>query len=188
MMRAGMLVQFVSHGIGESCEQIAMGLATTASDTLGKRILLIDGSIDGMGCGVRLPDNVSLADQVRTTADIGESLIKLRGREHYVARLRSLHDHRTAFSVMSEISRLLDKLRATFDMTILAAPPASVDPLFSLMAPQVDGTILVVAAERTRRSHVTKLNNRVVRSGGKVIGSILSQRRAHVPNWLDSMI
>jgi succinoglycan biosynthesis transport protein ExoP len=189
MMRTGMLVQFVSHAPGESCDEIAMDLATAASETLGKRILVIDGSIDGLACGLRLPEQTaSLTDRVHSLDDAGEGIIKLRGRAHYIARLRGAHDHKNAFAAMDEIARLLDKLRAMFDMTILLAPPASVDPLFSLMAPHVDGSILVVAAERTRRSAAIHLSDRVARAGGRVIGSILSQRRVHVPRWFNAFL
>ncbi len=50
-----------------------------------------------------------------------------------------------------------------------------------MLAPHLDATAVVVAAESTRASAARTLRDRLAEVGGNAIGVILNKRRFHVP-------
>jgi Mrp family chromosome partitioning ATPase len=56
--------------------------------------------------------------------------------------------------------------------------------LGTIMARHVDGNILVVEADYTRRAEAMRLREVLVRSGRPLIGAILNNRHNHLPLWL----
>jgi len=52
------------------------------------------------------------------------------------------------------------------------------------LASQVDGVLLVVACERTKWQVLETAQQRLVGSGGKVLGVILNRRKHYIPRFL----
>ena len=52
------------------------------------------------------------------------------------------------------------------------------------MASMVDGTVLVVEAEKTRWPVAVNVKERIKQSGGKVLGIAFNKRQYYIPGWL----
>ena len=78
-------------------------------------------------------------------------------------------------------SALIQALRPRFELVIIDSPP--LDRAFTgiVLAPHMDATVLVVAAESTRASAVRTLRDRLAEAGSNTAGVILNKRRFHVP-------
>jgi hypothetical protein len=78
----------------------------------------------------------------------------------------------------------IDLLRFEFDHTIIDCP--SLDESGDLLgvAPFVDGVILVVEANKTRREQPRQTEQVIAAAGGKLLGYILNKRSHEVPEWL----
>jgi protein-tyrosine kinase len=70
--------------------------------------------------------------------------------------------------------KLLDVLRTGFDFILLDTGPGLVLADVLLLAPLVDGFIVVADAARTSREDVSHLRTRLEGAGGKVIGGVLT--------------
>jgi len=78
----------------------------------------------------------------------------------------------------------IDLLRSEFDYTIIDCPSLVDSGDVLSIAPFVDGVILVVEANRTRRDQPHQAEQCIGAAGGKLLGYILNKRTDDVPRWL----
>lgn len=52
------------------------------------------------------------------------------------------------------------------------------------LAGKVDGVVLVVESERTRREVALQYKDRLEKSGAHILGVVLNKRRFHIPEWV----
>lgn len=75
-------------------------------------------------------------------------------------------------------------LRSEFAHTIIDCPALEEAGDLLSVAPFVDGVIVVVEANRTRREQPYQAEQSIVAAGGKLLGYILNKRAYEVPQWL----
>jgi hypothetical protein len=80
----------------------------------------------------------------------------------------------------------IDLLRSEFDYTIIDCPSMGQSGDLLSIAPFVDGIILVVEANRTRREQPRLAEQRIQAAGGKFLGYILNKRVYDLPRWLNA--
>jgi len=71
-----------------------------------------------------------------------------------------------------------------FDYIVIDGPPLSDAPESIALSTKVDGIILVMDAQRTRRKIALRAKRRIEEVGGKVLGIVLNRRTYYVPGWL----
>ena len=76
---------------------------------------------------------------------------------------------------------MLNRLRETFDLILIDAPPATDYADGLVLGSKVDGIVLVAAAEETRWQAMQDVSRRVELMGGQVLGMILNNQRYHIP-------
>lgn len=76
---------------------------------------------------------------------------------------------------------LLRDIRAVFDLVLIDSPALERAFTGVMLAPHVDSTVIVVAAETTRASAARILRDRLTEVGGTIAGVVLNKRRFHVP-------
>lgn len=75
-------------------------------------------------------------------------------------------------------------LRSEFEYTIIDCPSLEQSGDVLSIAPFVDGVILVVESNRTRRDQPRQAEQNIAAAGGKVLGYILNKRKYEIPQWL----
>jgi protein-tyrosine kinase len=173
----GMVVQFVSASSSLDSEQIALDMAWACASVLGRKILILN-------CTKSRRPALTVADSPVQPMTTGEGMVKVTGQEMYLADLRGWHTKTGALAATDEIDEHLDELRAFFDMVVMVAPAADTDPLGAVLAQHVDGNVIVLEAERTRRSAAIRLRQILSRSGRPIVGAVLNNRRNYIPRWL----
>ena len=81
----------------------------------------------------------------------------------------------------SEPAATWGRLRAAYDLILVDAPPATTSPQGLAVSRQVDGVVLVLAAEDTRWPVAERVKQSIERSGGRVHGLVFNKRRYHIP-------
>ena len=175
----GTVVQLMAACNGEGTSSLARDLCLIAVQEVGLRVLLLD--LD-----------MRQADWVRTTHPAPLSLVgsvATGPAELMVLRLGATRLHvgepKGDLAIpAASWSGILKLLRERFDLVVLDCPSLirSFDGV--LVAPHVDGSLLVVQAQSTRATQVRTLRDRLVEIGGKVLGSVLNKRRYHIPQAL----
>lgn len=82
----------------------------------------------------------------------------------------------------------IDLLRSEFDYSIIDCPAMNTSGDLLSIARFVDGVLLVVEANRTRRETPRQAEQRIAAAGGKVLGIILNKYRCEVPVWIDHLL
>lgn len=174
--RRGPLIAFTSASPGEGvshvvryfAEQLAAhtGGPTLVIDAVRLRTLQAADFINMPGRCLRTKvDNLWLLPHERA----------VRGNGHRPP-LEHTADSETAFDH-------LDALSMTFSHTLIDCPSISSSYDASLLAPEVDGVILVVEADRTRKHQILRARQTIQMANGKLIGMVLNKRRFVVPEW-----
>jgi hypothetical protein len=78
----------------------------------------------------------------------------------------------------------INLLRSEFDHTIIDCPSLRDSGDLLSVAPFVDGVILVVEANRTRREQLVQAEQSIAAAKGTFFGYILNKRTYEVPEWL----
>lgn len=78
----------------------------------------------------------------------------------------------------------LQTLRFVFDFILLDCPSLQASGDAALFAEAVNGVIVVVEAERTRKEQVRNTVQTIEMAKGNLLGCVLNKRQYPVPNWL----
>ena len=90
----------------------------------------------------------------------------------------------TSILGLPPVKAAIEQFRQRFDWVILDGPPITVYSDAALLAPLVDGVVLVVEAERTRWEVVSQARRTIEESGGRILGAVLNRQRYHIPQTL----
>jgi Mrp family chromosome partitioning ATPase len=82
----------------------------------------------------------------------------------------------------------IDLLRFEFDYSLIDCPSLGESGDLLSLAPFVDGVILIVEANRTRREQILQAERAIEAAQGKMLGHILNKRTNEVPGWIDRKI
>jgi len=116
--------------------------------------------------------------------DLEASISRVVGLELYQMSFPTMRGALDLAPVLRRIPEFMDRLRQTFDLVIIASPSAAEAPMGVLLAPYVDGNVLVLESGRTRGPVAAKLRDSLRASGGSVVGVVLTKCRRHAPRWL----
>lgn len=183
----GTIVQFVGASAGPGAAEVALDMAWAAVSVLGKKLLVLNCT---QSPWTRPLDHIATAleDGSVQPIPIHDDLVKISGREMYLADLRNWQGANGALTKIDEIRSHLDEFCRYFDMVVMVAPPADSDPLGAILASRVDGNILVIEAEQTRRSAAIRLRQILTRCGRPILGAVLYDRQNHIPRWFARML
>ncbi len=176
------VLQMIAARNGEGTSTLVRDLGLIAAQGMGLRVLLLDGEAAHRKSREQLCTQYQLPEAV--TAPVPDAL-------HYQSMMRFgstafyVGQARRALSLQVPVwsSTFLD-LRARFDVVIVDAPALERSFDGVEMAPYVDSTVIVVAAETTRATAVKNLRDRLREAGANITGSVLNNRRFHVPHKL----
>ena len=82
----------------------------------------------------------------------------------------------------------IELLRDEFDYSIIDCPALRDSGDLLSIAPFVDGVLLVIEANRTRREEPIQAEQSITAAGGKLLGFILNKRTDEMPTWLDRVL
>jgi Mrp family chromosome partitioning ATPase len=184
--RSGAIVQFVSSSIGGSSTEMAYSAAWIGATLLGKRILFIDAS-QGTGKAATLPSiqtTKRLYDVALGHAGVEEAIVRQANLGLFVATLQ--HERLGGDSILAaqQVKGLLNSLRSSFDMIMIAPPPALEQPLAAILTAFVDGSVLVMEAGRSHCGAEAQSVDLLTSGGSPILGAVLNHRRNYVPRWL----
>lgn len=172
----GRIIGFIASGRGEGTSTLAEAYATTLISYQRRNVLLlgVDGaSITTPGVLSTLAAGLPLDDCLRPFAGRGFT--------------GSLGGHDALWELLT-VTKLWQDLRSRFDDIVLDLPDSSSSRLGLQTAPQCDGVVIVIEAEKSRAPVVENLiaSLRAVRA--PLLGTVLNRRQFYLPkriyNWL----
>jgi capsular exopolysaccharide synthesis family protein len=160
---------------GEGKTMTATNLAVALAQT-GRRALIIDADLRRP----RVAGTLGLDPAVGlTTALVGKTDIEDAIQVHEKSGLHVLASgakppNPTEILQSKVTQDLIRRLRASYDMVIIDAPPLLPVADASVLSTLADGTIVVIRHARTTRDQVEEAVNRVKQVGGRVYGVVVN--------------
>ena len=185
----GKIIQFIGSREGEGVSTIVRQFAHTAIGTFGKRVLIIDAAhhnpsqhihykIDGKyGWKEALSQGVPLHNACFEAGTANLFLSPLSFKSAFTPQIHN----RTAVNIFSE-------LKSVYDLILIDSSPATTSPESLALARYSDGVILVLEAEKTRWQMAESVKDRIVKSGGNILGVVFNKRRHYIPEAIYKML
>jgi protein-tyrosine kinase len=185
-------VLIVGSRSNEGASTIARELAKATSLQLEKNVLLIDldrsrpehhiytHSKTGSGIVEQSPGT-----GVTTAQDSTEHpLHQVEESSLYVMPLfqRTMITPRTIESAKG--GAFWEPLKERFDLIIVDSPPVMLYPDGPAIVSKVDGVILVVEAEKTKWQVALSVKEKIIKSGGNIIGIVFNKRKYYIPQYI----
>jgi Mrp family chromosome partitioning ATPase len=83
-----------------------------------------------------------------------------------------------------EIKEFWEAAKERFDLVLIDSAPASASPDGVALSRFVDGVVLVLSADKTRKPVAESLKNQILQNGGNLLGMVFNNRRYHIPEFV----
>jgi protein-tyrosine kinase len=179
-------VLFVGSRSNEGTTTITRELAKAVSLRMEKTVLLIDFDRSRPEHHVygNIKPEANTGEVAKTGDIIDETLCQVEESSLYVMPLfqRTMVTPRTLESAKG--GGFWNTLKARFDLIIVDSPPAMMFPDGPSLVSHVDGVVLVVEAEKTRWQVALSAKERIIKSGGNILGTVFNKRKYYIPKYI----
>jgi Mrp family chromosome partitioning ATPase len=87
-------------------------------------------------------------------------------------------------SNQSRLAIYLDNLRRDYRYVVIDCPSLKESEHAVVLAPLVDGIVIVVEANRTQKDQLRYVERTLESAGGRILGHVLNKRTYVIPEWL----
>lgn len=180
---AGSVIAFTSSSPGEGVSHVVRSFAAELVRHTGKLAVIVDAQRLQQ---LRAKDYMQLA-QLCVDTNI-HNLWMLPYEEFDGSLADTNHVQLDAWQREPEFGlQRLQAFRSDFDYTLIDCPALEASYEAAMLAPIVDGVVLVVEADRTKRNQIRRAQQTIGMSNGKLLGLVLNRRQYLVPKWLYRM-
>lgn len=168
---------------GEGRSYVAAAMARVLSDLKFRVLLITTGDIErNDSTPINPTGSADRSLEVIGHADVEDPELT----EH--KNLHQLHLQNAAVATgldfAEHLTEVTKTMRDRYDLIVLDGPPLLRFPEMRVVVAAVDGTVLVIEAERTTGMAAARTLEAIDDAGGQVLGIVLNQCRYIIPNWL----
>ena len=180
------VVHVTSAYAGEGAGALAFDLALTAAGQAGKRTLFLNMNTAPQANYAALAERAAVPVEAFFQAPQPQQspVVGLRDVPLFYANFCKNPASVAASIQVDTMRELIAGLRSSFDMIVLASEAGVNTGVPSLLGNLVDGTLMVIEAERVRAPVLDELKQKVEINGGRWLGAVLNRRRFYIPQWV----
>ena len=176
-------IQFISSSDGEGVSTVVREFARFASMVLGKTVLIVDAAHRNPSQHLYFDIGFQRGwgDALEQREKMEQTVYGTSNSRLYVSPLVPHAPLSPRIYDCEATSNLLNEMKRRFDLVLIDSSPATQSPDSLAFSRCVDGVVLVVEAEKTRRQVAEMVKGKIEKSGGTVLGVVLNKRRYHIP-------
>lgn len=194
-LRTNLLAQASVHGMkafcvtsslpGEGKSVSSANLACVLAEDPERKVVLIDGDMRKptihrlMG----VDNHRGLADYLAGGSMLEMALQRSRLQNLWVLPAGHVPQNPTELLAGKRMEDLIARLRRDYDFVVIDSPPVISTTDAAVIAPRVDGTLIVVRMERTQRDVVKHAVDLLRKGRGNVVGTILTGLQGDVSGY-----
>lgn len=170
-------VGITSFGAAEGKSTISLQLAMSFAQA-GKRVLLVDADLrkSVLPSRMRLKNKVEgLSHYLSGLANVSELLRETDIPGMYIMFAGARVPNSAELLGSDNFAKLIPALKEVFDYIIVDTAPLGQVIDCAVMAPHLDGVVMVVDATRNSYKLERRVKNQIQKAGGKVLGVVLNQ-------------
>jgi len=169
-------VLFLGMSRGAGASTAASNFARSLARDREMRVLLINADLRASelaGADTSITQNSSAPSEV--------------GKVHVLPGMRVLADPSVLFQ-SKRFTAFMAQCAQQYDYVVIDGPPLDEAPESIALCTSVDGVVLVLDAQRTRRKGALRAKQRIEEVGGRILGVALNRRKFFIPQWLYRLI
>jgi protein-tyrosine kinase len=183
------MIAATTHGEGATTTSAI--LAAMLARSGHSRILLVDANLrtpalDGVFNDTESPEGLS--DVIVSDKPLDTAIYQTSFSNLFLLPVGRPHSSPSYLFDGDPIANLLVSLKERFDFIIFDAAPLDGYSESFFLAAKVDGVILVVEAERTKKQVVQKIKKELEWGPIKLLGIVLNKKKKYIPQVLERFI
>jgi Mrp family chromosome partitioning ATPase len=177
------VIQFIGPHEGAGTSTVVRDFAMVSAARLGRTVLLLDADplSPSQHLFFHLQPKSEWEEIVRDKVTFDEAIHKIGDTDLYVLPNPPGSTNVPKILYSPEIREFWEELRKIFDLVLIDSAPASASPDGIGISRYVDGVVLVLSAEKTRKPVAESLKYQIVQNGGNLLGMVFNNRRYHIP-------
>jgi Mrp family chromosome partitioning ATPase len=186
----GAIVAFTSANSGEGVSHVVQFFAEKLASQMGRPTLVVSAErlrslrvsdlMNMSAMQTKVGNLWSVPDELSGTTN-GNGNGNRNGNGNGASKSQA--DEKTEQPASETGPDLLQSLGAIFDYTLIDCPSISSSYETAMLAPNVDGVVLVVEADQTKRDQIFRAKQTIEMAKGNLMGLVLNRRRHVVPEW-----
>jgi len=179
---SGKVIQFTGAEGGAGTSTIARTFAMVSASRMGKTVVLVDADMENPQQHIffRVRPEHTWEDVLKKNS-WGKTLQQIGDMSLFLCPVscRGYHPPQKFYS--SALVEFWGKLKKKFDLVVVDSSPALTSAEGISLSPTVDGVVLVVEADKTRRPVARHGLEMIRKSGGNVLGVVFNSQRYYIP-------
>jgi capsular exopolysaccharide synthesis family protein len=179
-------VVFAGIELGDGCSRICANTAKTLAGNISGSVCLVDANLRSPSLAqfFSVTNHPGLSDALRQQSTIRDFTQRLRPDNLWLLSCGSVATDSPSLLSSDRVKELLAQLRNEFDYVLINVSAAILDGAASLWGPLVDGVILVVEANSTRREVARKTKESLESANVRLLGAVLNNRTFPIPETI----
>jgi capsular exopolysaccharide synthesis family protein len=179
-------VVFAGIELGDGCSRICTNTAKTLARSISGSVCLVnaDQRSPSLAPLFGVTNRSGLADALSQQGSIREFAQKLHPDNLWLLSCGSFATDSPSLSSSDRLKALLAQLRKEFDFVLINVPAVILDGAASQWGQLVDGVILVVEANLTRREVARKAKESLESAKVRLLGAVLNNRTFPIPETI----
>jgi len=177
------MIQFIGSQPGEGTSTVIRDFAMVSAARLGKTVLLLDADnqIPSQHLSFHLQPIFGWEEILRNRRTFRKAICRIGDTKLHVCPTPPGSASLPKALFAPEIKEFWDEAKERFDLILIDSAPASASPDGIALSRFMDGVVLVLAADKTRKPVAENLKNQIVQNGGNLLGMVFNNRRYYIP-------
>ena len=179
------VVQFIGSRSGEGTSTLIREFARTTVVKLDISTLLLDAnSATGQASFFGIKPEGGWDDFISENKPYKDVIYQIGESRLFISRVSVNVDSLTSIIESPKIVEFLEQMKKDFDLILIDSPAASLSTNGLALSGKVDGTVLVVEAEKTRWQVANAVKEDIVKRGGRILGVVINKRKYYIPKLI----
>lgn len=182
-------ILFASSTDGEGNSTALINFAITLSSE-GDKVLLVDANLRNPSFhqSFNVETRKGLADVLLEEENLQDVIQKIKIKNLSVITNGRSHSSPSTLFESQLFEPLIEQMKAQADWVLFDSAPINMYNDTIVLASKMDGVVMVVEAEKTRREVALRAKERLEENKIRLLGVILNRRKMHIPEWAYKMI
>lgn len=178
------LVTGTAHGGGTSTT--AVNLATSLAGGPHHSVLLVDANLrtPGLHNFFKTPCFKGMSELLEMQYEKSFQFKKVGENQLYLFPCGVKRTRSDGYFESRRFDQFLGNVRRSFDYVIFDSAPVTGFPDTQTLCTKVDGVILVITYDKTRRQVALRAKKELEEAGANILGVIINRRKYYIPDWI----
>ncbi len=180
------IIQFISSTQREGTSTILREFGKVLANQHNKSVLLVDTNSQrpDQHLAFGLPTRVSLESIMKRGGTMDMAISRVKNSKVSLCLLSEEAALNSNSEWLAGDNGLIwESIRKQFDLILIDSHSISTSVDGLTLCSTVDGVVVVVEAEKTRSPVLLTLKDRVMKSGGNILGVVFNKQRHYIPDW-----